>query len=169
MNNLVFLIPVVWAIVIYKANTWNANPALFAAQKRERNRAGAFVEILTRFFDALDTDKTGLLTRQHLHAVDGLNCSDADKALLRAALCHIGADVFVAENPWFLAPLAEFEFTAIGHVTGKRKETRVTIAGHPYGGVAVPYDVWIDEYAVSRDDLATYVARVNARETLPAF
>ncbi len=169
MNNLVFLIPVVWAFVFYKAMTWNANPALFAAQKRERKRAGSFVDVLNKFFDVLDTDNTGLLTQQHLLAVNGLTCSESDKALLRAALCHAGKDIYVAENPWFLAPLAEYEFTAIGHVIGKRKETRVNIVGHPYGGVSVPYDVWVDDYGISRADLASYVARVNARKTLPAF
>ena len=168
MNNLVFLIPAVIAFVIYKANTWNANPALFAAQKRERNRASSFVDVLTRYFDALDTDNTGLITQRHLSAVNGLSCSEADKALLRAALCHTGADIFVAENPWFLAPLAEYEFTAIGHKVGTRKETSVVVSGHPYGGVAVPIDVWVDDYAVSRADLATYVSRVNARKTLSA-
>lgn len=169
MNNLVFLIPALIAFVIYKAHGWNANPSLFAAQKRERNRAGSFVDVLTKYFDALDTDKTGLLTQRHLLAVDGLSCSESDKALLRAALCHAGANIYVAENPWFLAPLAEYEFTAIGHVIGKRKETRVSVAGHPYGGVSVPYDVWVDDYAISRADLASYVARVNARKTLSAF
>jgi hypothetical protein len=169
MDNLVFLIPVVFAFVIYKANTWNSNPSLFAAQKRERARAASFTDVLTRYFDALDTDKTGLLTQHHLLAVDGLDCNEADKALLRAALCHTGAVVFVAENPWFLAPLAEYEFTPIGHVTGRRKETSVAITGHPYGGVAVPFDVWVDDYAISRADLVTYVDRVNARQTLPSF
>ena len=169
MNNLVFLIPAVLAFVIYKANRWNANPALFAAQRRERNRAASFVEVLTKYFDALDTEKTGLLTRRHLLAVNTLSCSEADKGLLRAALCHAGADIYVAENPWFLAPLAEYEFTAIGHVIGKRKEVTAVVTGHPYGGVAVPVEVWVNDYGISRADLATYVARVNARKTLPAF
>ena len=104
-----------------------------------------------------------------LVAVNDLSCSEADKGLLRAALCHAGADIYVAENPWFLAPLAEYEFTAIGHVIGKRKEVTAVVTGHPYGGVAVPVETWVNDYGISRADLATYVARVNARKTLPAF
>lgn len=169
MDNLVFLIPAAIVFVIYKANTWNANPSLFAAQKRERDRAASFVDVLTRHFDALDTDKTGLLTQRALLAVDGLDCSDADKALLRAALCHAGSEVFVAENPWFLATPEEYKFTPIGHVIGQRKETTVAVTGHPYGGVAVPVDIWVDDYAISREDLSSYVDRVNARRTLPSF
>jgi hypothetical protein len=168
MEHLLFLFPAAVALVIYKANTWNANPSLFAAQKRERDRAASFVDVLTRHFDALDTDKIGLVTRGALRAVDGLNCSDADRALLRAALCHAGAEVFVAENPWYLATPAEYTFTAIGHVVGRRKEIGVSVTGHPYGGVVVPYDIWVDDYAISREDLASYVDRVNQRLTLPS-
>ncbi len=169
MDNFVLLIPVVLAFVLYKANTWNAKPSLFVAQKRERDRAAAFADVLTRHFDALDTNKTGLLSQHHLLAVERLSCSEADKAMLRAALCHAGARLFTADNPWFLAPLAEYEFTPIGHVIGKRKETSVAVTGHPYGGVAIPFDVWVDDYAISRADIASYVERVNARQTLPSF
>jgi hypothetical protein len=170
MENLLFLIPAAVALVIYKANTWNANPSLFAAQKRERDRAASFVDVLTRHFDALDTDKIGLITgASALRAVEGLGCSEADKALLRAALCHIGARVFTAENPWYLATSpAEYTFTPIGHVVGRHKEYAASVTGHPYGGVVVPYEIWVDDYAISREDLASYIDRVKQRQTLPS-
>lgn len=169
MENLIFLIPALFAFVAYKAHKWNPNPVLFAAQARERRRASSFVEVLSRYFDELDTDGSGILTTAHLLEVNKLDCSEQDKALLRAALSNVGKNVYVAENPWLLAPLEEYTFTPIGHKVGQHKETRCTVTGHPYGGVAVPYEVWVDTYGISRDDLATYVDRVNARKTLPAI
>lgn len=163
-------IPAGFAFVMYKAGTWNPNPSLFAAQKRERGRAAQFASVLDRHFDALDVDKTGLLTRSAaLPRVDSLNICDAEKSWLRSALAHVGVETYIAPNPWLLGTLDEkYDFTPIGHVVGRHKETRTAVTGGMYHCSAVPYDVWVDDYAISREDLASYVERVDARRTLAA-
>jgi hypothetical protein len=167
MNYLAILFPAI-ALVLYKANAWNANPALFAAQRRERADASKHADILIRFFDALDTAGTGLLTNRHWRAVDNLPCSDSEKDQIRAALCLARPTVFEAKNPWYLASPAVYQLTAIGHVIGQHKETRVAVTGGMYGGYAAPYDVIVNDYAISKADLESYVTRVNARGTLAA-
>ncbi len=158
------------AFVTYKAHAWNYKPVLFAAQQRERSQSSQLQQILLRFFDALDTTGTGLLTRKHLLAVGELSATDAEKTLIRQALCHAEPRVYTAENPWFLAPEHSYTFTAIGHVIGKRKETRVAAAGvGMHGAVAYNYEVVVDDYGISKADLETYAARVSARPSLAKF
>ncbi len=164
-----FAIPfVVLIVVAIKAHLWNHQPILFAAQQRERAQASELAQALLRNFDALDTGNTGLLTHKHLLSVSELSCNESEQTLLRKALCRAQPEVFVAENPWYLAPLQSYNFTAIGHVIGKRKESRVAATGGMHGAVAYHYEVDVDDYGISKADIESYVSRVGARKTLSA-
>lgn len=161
---LAILVAVAVTLVTVKAHRWDYTKSLFDAQQAERLQASQLSATLLRYFDRLDVLRKGVLTAEHISAVDVLQISAADKALLIEGLRAAGPRVHYADNPWMLAPVQTYELTPVGHVIGKRQEHRVAVAGM-HGG-AYAYRIDVDAYGISKADLESYVARVNARKQL---
>jgi hypothetical protein len=149
-----------FAFAARKASKWDYRTPLKQAKENECREAPLVVSCLLKHFDRLDVQGTGLITIESLAVIDDLAASEADKRRLRHAITNAGPHSFVAFNPWLLAAQHECELTPIGHKIGSHMQTEVASSGAT--GFATAFDVEVDDYGISRSDLATYVARVNS-------
>lgn len=134
----------------------------FAAVEIEvRGSAPSIADFASRNFEQLARPEGDLITYESLTAVLEKAAHRADREqieLLRSRLEPQRVDGHGLLN-WPIRWL-----TPLGHVIEQQKEKRTGAIGAGMGGaVAYNYDVTVDIYGASRDDIATFVSRVNAQ------
>ena len=151
------------ACVVNKACRWDPTERLRATQGQERHDALEVVRVFGKYFPRLENGD-GLVTHDAVRDIQWLDAPEADKDLLTQFILQAGPRAGFIFNPWVLGPCHEYEYVRLGHLIGKRQEPMVAPA--VYGPNALLYYIDVDDYAISRADIESYVDRVNAKRDI---